>query len=115
MVAGPETLFHIIKHDPPIPGDFLPGAAKGQRKPDNPAYERYWRGFSAFDTLAGARILAQRFPKLGDFIAEIAVANVSGVQYERTFGPGHYTVWADSEACMRNVIRVYRVREIEEA
>ncbi|MGI8689114.1 MAG: hypothetical protein ACR2M3_11095 [Thermomicrobiales bacterium] len=114
MRETPQTLFHIIKQAVPTSADFLSGAQRGQTKPRDPDRERYWHGFSAFNTLDGARNQAQRFRKLGEFIVEIAVAGVVGVQYEQSFGPGHYTVWAEPDTCVRNVIRVYPVWDREE-
>lgn len=110
----PRSLFHIIKHVTPIPTDFLSGAQKGQKKPSDPERERYWHGFSAFDTLEGARDQAWRYRKLGEFIAEIAVVGIMGVQYEQSFGAGYYTIWAEPDICVQNIIRVYLVWDAEE-
>jgi len=114
MSGMPQSLFHIIKHAAPTSTDFLSGVQKGQKKPNDPTKERYWYGFSAFDTLEGARSLARRFPKLGDFIAEIAVIGSAGVQYEQSFGTGHYTVWAAPDTCIQNVVRIYPIWDAEE-
>lgn len=112
--STPQSLFHIIKHAVPTSTDFLSGAQKGQKKPNDPVRERYWHGFSAFDKLEGARNQARRYRKLGDFIVEIAVAGVVGVQYEQSFGPGHYTVWAGPDTCAQSVVRMYPVWDTEE-
>ncbi len=84
-------LYRTVRHDPPEPGDFLSGEAEGKPRPIE-KYVRFWRGFSTFDTLEIARVKARRNPAQGKFIAELVIPDDAGIQFEESFGPGHYTV-----------------------
>ena len=111
MSAQPLTLFHTVMHDPPQESDFWSNEREGKRRPREAWRVKYWRGFSAFDTLKQARNKAISFPKQGEFVAEIAVAGIEGITYEQSFSPGHYTVWAEPTICVRNVVAVYAVHD----
>lgn len=58
-----------------------------------------------FDAEDRAREHAGRFPKLGRFIAELAIPDA--IRIERTgHAAGHFTVWADSADLLAWVVRV---------
>lgn len=106
----PQTLFHTVGHNPPQESDFWSNEREGKRQPREAWQVRYWRGFSAFDTFDQARNKAISFPRQGKFVAEIAVADIPGITYEQSFGPGHYTVWAEPAICAANVVAIFAVR-----
>ncbi len=108
---SPMTLFHIIKEQSPSRADFLSGKARGTKQPSDLALIPYWQGISFESTLEGARRKAMRFPKLGAYVAEVGVGRIAGVQYEPSFAPGHFTVWAEPDECLANVMRAYPVDE----
>jgi hypothetical protein len=70
-----------------------------------------WQGISFEETLDGARREAKRFRKLGTHIAETAVTAIPDVNYEQSFAPGHYTVWAEPSECLKQVRAVHPVNE----
>jgi hypothetical protein len=72
---------------------------------------RYWQGFSTLDTLQQARSKAISFPRQGKHVAESAVASVTGITYEQSFGAGHYTVWAEPAICVANIVAIYSVHD----
>ncbi|MDQ3768039.1 MAG: hypothetical protein M3370_00955 [Actinomycetota bacterium] len=52
-------------------------------------------GISVYTDPSVARGTAERFPKLGDYIAEVNIDATMGVDYARTGHPLHLTLWAD--------------------
>jgi hypothetical protein len=53
------------------------------------------RGISVFYEVGRARATAQRWPKLGDYIARIQLHPGNGFNYAVTGQPGHLTLWGD--------------------
>jgi hypothetical protein len=53
------------------------------RRPD-PAVERLWDGLSVFDSEAGARAHASKYPHLGRFIVQLVVRLAGEFRVERT-------------------------------
>jgi hypothetical protein len=52
-------------------------------------------GISVFLTSTAAREVARKFPKLGTYIAELALAPGQGFNVAETGQPLHLTTWAD--------------------
>lgn len=61
--------------------------------------ERRWTvihmGVSAYLEEGVAQGTAQRFPKLGDFVAQLVLEPGNGINYAHTGHPLHLTLWAD--------------------
>ena len=96
MAARP--FFRIVKTAPPTVADFLSAKALGlPRRPNEP--EEIWAGLSVWATEAQARRQQRRFPRLGNFAA-VLVIDDEQVRVERTYGPGHHTIWGDPEALL---------------
>jgi hypothetical protein len=112
--AQPATLFHAVSNNPPQESDFWSNEREGKKRPPEAWKVHYWRGFSTFDTLQQTRNKAISFPRQGKYVAEIAVAGITGITYEQSFGSGHYTVWAEPAICVRNVVAIYMVHDAEE-
>lgn len=106
-----KTLFHTVGHNPPQELDFWSNEREGKRRPREARQVRYWRGFSAFDTLDQACNKAISFPRQGKFIAEIAVEGVPGITYEQSFSLGHYTIWAEPAICVANIVAIHIVHD----
>jgi hypothetical protein len=103
-------LYRTIKNAEPDRADFFSDEAAGKLPPRNPDKVRYWRGFSAYNTLEQARATAQRNRRQGNFIAEMTIAVHGPITYEqwgRT--PGHHTVWGDPDGCLASVTSVHPV------
>jgi hypothetical protein len=61
-------------------------------------------GVSMFDRPENARRLAQRWPRLGLFIAEIELGGELGIWFAETGSVGHFTVWGrptELQRCVR--------------
>jgi hypothetical protein len=52
-------------------------------------------GISTYLGEGAARGTAQRFPKLGDFVARLDLTSGRGFNFAQTGHPGHLTVWGD--------------------
>jgi len=105
--------YRTVRHNPPEPGYFLSGEVEGRPSPPKAHLVRFWQGFSAFDTLEQARRKAQQNPAQGAFIVELVIPDNAGIQWEKTFGPGHYTIWGDPTQCVRYSEHVSLVWESE--
>ncbi len=121
------VLYRTVHHDPPTRDDFRSGKALGVSKP-SARKERFWLGFSAYDSFERANAIAAAYPHQGDFIAEFIVPNASvaslgdeaftlpspgGITITRSFGPGHWTVWGEPELFIPLVTHVNPVRRKE--
>ena len=63
-----------------------------------------------FDSVDGARRMAQRFPVIGSFIAMLDIPEGTDIEAERTLRrPGHYTLWGHSDAILNCVVSVVPV------
>jgi hypothetical protein len=99
-----------IKRPRPTHDDFLSDEATGDPLPRNPDKIRYWRGFSVFDTLEQARMVAQRNRRQGDFIAEMTSPVNGPIRYVRWGkNPGHHTLWGDPDECLARVTNIFPV------
>jgi len=101
------TLYRIVHSDPPTQHDFMPGKALGRSAPrgvDARAAAAWAEGLSMFDTVERARATAMAFPQIGGFIAELEISAIDAdVRYEKSFGPGHFTVYATPDVLLRHV------------
>ena len=52
-------------------------------------------GISIYLNEGVAHGTAQRFPKLGDFVAQIVLKHGNGFNYAQTGQPLHLTIWGD--------------------
>ena len=106
--ADGEIVYRLIDSPDPELGHFLSDEADGRTsnlyRSQNVAI---YRGFSARETLEQAMKLARGIGK--PYIAEVELDVKDGDARARTFGPGHFTVWAQSEKITQRVLRVHRV------
>lgn len=119
------VLYRTVHRDPPNQDDFRSGKELGVSKPSK-RKERFWLGFSAYDSFERANATAIAYPHQGRFIAEFIVPDASVVTLSeetftlppagrititRSFAEGHWTVWGEPELFVRLVTRVVPVRE----
>ena len=100
-----------MKSDPPSVEDFCSRIQLGRRlPPDLPPHEaQLWKGVSVQDSEDGARSLARRYPRTGQFIARVEIAEGGPVTYEKTRGHGHFTLWGDPAAMLACAVSVVAV------
>jgi len=109
------VLYRTVHHDPPTQEDFRSGKALGVPKP-SVRKERYWLGFSAYDSFERANATALAYPHQGDFIADLVIPDAfietaaGGITIARSFGMGHWTVWGESALFVPLVARTIPVR-----
>ena len=105
------VLYRVVKNSPPQDWDFLSQRASNFPTPVNDDVAiALWVGVSTFDSEERARNKAIAIPRLGGFIAELAIPDPPALPYARTLmSTGHHTVWARPEylhACVRSVVTV---------
>jgi hypothetical protein len=54
-----------------------------------------WDACSALDSEEGARTTARRYPRLGRYIVRADVPENVGIEWRKTYGPGHYFLKGD--------------------
>jgi hypothetical protein len=118
------VLYRTVHHDPPIRDDFRSGKELGVPRP-SARKERFWLGFSAYDSFERANATAVAYPRQGGFIAEFVVPDIAiaasteeaftlpaagSITIARSFGVGHWTVWGEPEIFVPLVVRIIPVR-----
>lgn len=105
---GVRTFYRLVETSPPTLRDFTSKAALGSRPPrDDPETVRLWSGLSVYSTAAQVKRTARRRPRLGGFVATLALPMDGSVAWERTLGSdGHHTVWGEPASlldCVRSI------------
>ena len=101
VAAGsPVTAFRIVRSDLVDDPVFLNSLRSHYELGEEPRrVERsstvIHMGISAYLDEATAHGTAERFPKLGDFVAEIRLRPTNGFNFAHTGHPRHLTVWGD--------------------
>lgn len=91
------VIYWVITGEVATVADFLSNKAKGRRLHNpTPERRRLWAGISVNDAIDDARTTAQKWPRMGRYIATLEITDVTPIQWERTTDtPGHYTLWGD--------------------
>jgi hypothetical protein len=91
--------------------DFLSQQALGRRSPapdDHDAW-RVYDGVSVFDSPAGAWAMVDRYPRMGSLLAVLDVPDGDErIRYDKTRGPGHYTLWGQPQNMLDRVVSIVR-------
>lgn len=105
-----NSYYRVTRNNPPTVTDFTSHAASGWPAPAQPEGTRLWDGLSVYATEAQARRKARQIPLIGQFIAELQIANEAPVRVERTTtSAGHHTIWGDAAYLLGCVVRVLPV------
>jgi hypothetical protein len=115
MLSRPNHFYRIVGADPPTLRDVTSMKALGKTlRFETPEALRIWDGISVSETLEQARLLCQRRPHLGRFVAKLEIPPDSGVLSERTTKTqGHWTLWATPEELLACVVTVTSAETIE--
>ena len=92
------TLYRVVHTDPPTVRDFLSQKVLGiPLKHQTAKVLRLWDGLSVYRTLEQARTRARQTPRLGLYIAELAIPlNDDRIIVELDNGRnGHCTIWGN--------------------
>jgi hypothetical protein len=105
-----RIFFRIVKSYPPTRADFSSNQSRGRRL-ENPTSERLrlWSGISVYETAHGARQTARKYPAIGRYIAELEIPDEGAFVFEKTLGPGHYTLWGSPDEVERCVVSITAV------
>ena len=105
-IALPLTCFRVSRVNPPDVNTFTSNYALG-KPPRGPELTdpRIHKGISVFDTFAAAAARTRAFD-LGNFIAELQLDAGTSITFEKTLGPGHYTLTGDPQELLNRVVRV---------
>jgi hypothetical protein len=108
------TVYHIVRHDPPIDEDFWSYVEQG-RGPlsDDPGLLRQAEGVSVYGTFDNARVKALQLPYLGHLIAEMQIPDGAPVTCSPTGGrAGHNTLWVEPKEVQAATLRSYVVKVV---
>lgn len=108
-----STFYRIVLTDPPSLEDFLSDAARGKRRPTDPAKRELYEGLSVYATVGQARRKALDLPILVAYIPELRVPEDAPIQVARTIkgSRGHHTLWGDPADLLGYVVAVVPVED----
>ena len=104
--AGPSNgiYYHIVKSDPPGPGDFVSQYDKNRRRAENNVIRGYaslceTMGLSTFTDINDAVDCFHHYPMLGDKIARLTLGREAGKvkATPRYSGESHHTWWKNQD------------------
>ena len=107
---APRTFYRIVRRNPPDESDFFSLAERGRPLPPDVNPPELWKGVSAYASVERARVVAQRRPHLGRFLARVETEPGALIRIERTGNaPEHYTLWASPALLLARVSAVEAV------
>jgi hypothetical protein len=110
MPDRPTRYFRIVETNPPTLWDFMSMEERGKELQfQTPLALRLWTGLSVFEEIAQAHAQRERYPYLGDYIAELEIPTdrYPEIRCERTTRtPGHWTLWGDANELLACVTMV---------
>jgi hypothetical protein len=109
--SGPRTVFRFVASAPPTARDFFSNFQLGRpRRVLAGETEDDWRGLSVFDSVAAGRAMLRRVPRFPlRLVARLEVPPDASLRIEKTYGPGHYTIWGDAQLLLQYVVAVEQI------
>lgn len=99
------SFYRVAKAYPPGDDEYRTARDKGLHPPDEltaTELRAFNDGYSFYDSEDGARGQAKkRKGKLGTYIVRYDIPEGSGIEWEKTLGPGHYTLFGSKEELKR--------------
>ncbi len=94
-----RSFYRLARSWPPDDRDYQTRAEwKGPPPPELPDHlQRPWFGWSAFDSESAARAQGRRTPGTGQHIVRYNLPVGGTITWEKTFGPGHWTLYGASD------------------
>jgi hypothetical protein len=105
-MAGTRTFYRLVRHDPPTAEDFKSRCELGRRRRSERGETiADWTGLSVYDSLDAVRDLLRRAEFGSDVMGVVRVDLPEGtaIEWEKTHGAGHWTVWGSSQRIVRYV------------
>ena len=110
------AVYRIVRsehRDDPVLLNSLRSNYELERPPRKNSVERsstvIHMGISAYLDAGIAGATAQKWPKLGDYIAEIHLSHGHGFNYANTGHPLHLTIWADPVKLRDAIVSIWSV------
>lgn len=79
---------------------------KSPRQPASAEVLHLWDGISVSETKVQASVLGRALPSVGQFVARLELPDNAPVTWEKTRGPGHYTLWGAPSVLLSYVTTV---------
>src|SRR5690349_8960129 len=97
-----RKFYRLVKTANPTLADFRSQIELGRNPPADATDEtrEAFAGVSFFGTMAAIRRLATR----PGYVATVELERSESVRWKKTFGRGHYTIWADKEVLLAAVV-----------
>lgn len=98
-----RSFYRVARRFPPADEECLTLQERQGPPPATASDEvkRSWNALSAFDSEAGARRVAKRRPRLGPLIVRYDIPGDAGIDWEKTLGPGHFSLRGPKEELKR--------------
>jgi hypothetical protein len=108
------TFYRLVRSNPPTMDDFTSNCERGRRRrTERGETIEDWTGLSVFDSLEAVRDLRRRaqFGYRVQWVARLDIPNHTAIEWRRTHGPGHWTLWGSARAILATVVSVLHVDE----
>src|SRR5438045_267250 len=103
-MRAPQTVYRVVRSDPPTEADFLSRQALGLPAP---VASHLWDGVSVDDRVLAAERKARRFAQLGRYIATLRLPEDGSIRIEKTLANrNHYTLWGDPVTLLECVVEL---------
>jgi hypothetical protein len=110
LMAEARWFYRIVRGRRPVREDFLSARQRGLQPRDQQEHMPVlYDGISVYDTLGRARVTAQAFPRLGRYVAALAIPSDAEIEIHKTLGPGHHTLIGDPDVLLGLVVDVMPV------
>ncbi|MGH2354991.1 MAG: hypothetical protein ACRDI2_26380 [Chloroflexota bacterium] len=109
-----RTFYRLARSDPPTVDDFTSNCELGRRRrPERGETIEDWTGLSVYDSLDGIRDLLRRaqFSARARWVARLEVPEGAAIEWKKTHGPGHWTIWGSLRAILATVVSVAHVAD----
>ena len=95
-----REFYRIVRNPIPALDDFRSASALGIPRPEMHV-EQWAHGVSVYDNLAYAlRRASRNRTGLGRYVATLVAPEDGSVRFAKTFGPHHFTIYADPETLL---------------
>jgi hypothetical protein len=105
-------VYRLVRSDPPTVADFASNCESGRRRrPERGESIEDWTGISTFDSLDALQALVRRaqFGPRSRWAARLELPMNTAIEWKKTHGAGHWTIWGSSQAIHAAVVSVVSI------